>query len=54
MTEEETVTIRVNKKLVDRIRKEKPDWLNVNATLIVDILLRQKLCELVPETLEVK
>lgn len=41
MSSEETVTIRVNKKLVEEIRKNKTDWKSANATLIVDMVLRK-------------
>lgn len=40
------ITIPVSKPLIDEIRQRKPEWQAVNATLIVDILLRSKLEEL--------
>lgn len=46
MVNEETVTIRISKSLIEEIRNRKPDWQSVNATLIVDIVLRKYTKEL--------
>lgn len=42
MTDEETITIRISKSLIDQIRTLKSEWQAVNATMITDIVLREK------------
>jgi hypothetical protein len=43
---EETITIRISKPLIEEIRKRKPEWQYVNATMITEIVLRSKLEDL--------
>jgi uncharacterized protein (DUF4415 family) len=46
LTDEESITIRVSKDVIEEIRKKKPTWKAVNATMITDIVLRSYLEDL--------
>ena len=46
MADEEAIVIRINKKVIEEIRRLKPEWQAVNATVITDMVLRTKLEEL--------
>lgn len=43
MTDEETITIRISKPLIEEIRQLKTEWQAVNATMITDMVLREKI-----------